>query len=254
VRHALFDRGRIGQRRRKVLRVESKVVEHRIVLVDAFLEFSEVRQFLEKFWVPRHDVTSDKVCRFEWLVADGASALFWVVDADVCLDETFVGGVAASGLGVSASDPADPCRADLLLPLLGSVLFQLDLVPREDDQLDLVIDIVRPSLLGPNVGLGIAVVSLAFDGATAVGTASLFIHVLHGDIRTNLFRVLGERTAQVPDALAVELFGVVSRCHAVIAPAARSIRFSRGLNLLAVLSLTYATRFGDKTTNDPTRF
>lgn len=112
MRHALFDRGRIGQRRRKVLRVESKVVEHRIVLVDAFLEFSEVRQFLKQFWVPRHDVTSDKVCRFEWLVADGASALFRVVDADVCLDETFVGGVATSELGLSASSRIRPTRTE----------------------------------------------------------------------------------------------------------------------------------------------
>ena len=112
MRHALFDRGRIGQRRRKVLRVESKVVEHRIVLVDPFLEFSEIRQFLEKFWMSRYDVTSDKVCRFERLVADGASALFRVVDADVCLDETFVGGVATSELGLSASSRIRPTRTE----------------------------------------------------------------------------------------------------------------------------------------------
>jgi hypothetical protein len=50
----------------------------------------------------RHNVPSDKLCRLEWLAADGAPALFGVVDADVCLDEAFVGGVAAGALGLSA--------------------------------------------------------------------------------------------------------------------------------------------------------
>lgn len=95
VRSVFIDRGRIAVDRREMLGVEGKVIEHRIVLVDAFLVFGGVWQIFEQLWMPGHDMTSDKLCCLEWLAADGASALFGVVYADIGVYQAFVRWVTA---------------------------------------------------------------------------------------------------------------------------------------------------------------
>ena len=77
-----------------MLRVESKIVEHGIVLVDPFLEFDKVGQVVGNLWVSGDDMSSDKLCCLEWLAADGASTLFGVIHTNVRLDDAFVRRVA----------------------------------------------------------------------------------------------------------------------------------------------------------------
>jgi hypothetical protein len=93
-RKSLIDRGRVIRSRGKMLGVESKVVEHGIVLVDSFLELDKVGQIVCNLRMPGDDMTSDEFCCLEWLVADRASALFGVINADVRLDDAFVWRIA----------------------------------------------------------------------------------------------------------------------------------------------------------------
>jgi hypothetical protein len=80
-------------RRRKMLGIKGEVVVHRIVFVETFFEFCRVRQVVRYFWMPRDDMSSDEFCRLEWFVAQSAAALFGIIDADMHIDDAFVGRI-----------------------------------------------------------------------------------------------------------------------------------------------------------------
>jgi hypothetical protein len=93
-RESLIDRSWIVRSWGKMLRVKSKVVEHRIVLVDPFLKLGKVGQVVGNLGVSGNDMSSDELCCLERLVTDSASALFGVINANVRVDDAFVRRVA----------------------------------------------------------------------------------------------------------------------------------------------------------------
>ena len=94
--HLLVDRARVNHGRWEVLRVQCEIVKRGVVLVDAVVEFLLVSQFRGEFWVSRNNVAENEFGSLERLVAQGASALFGVVHADVGFNELSVRGIAES--------------------------------------------------------------------------------------------------------------------------------------------------------------
>ena len=99
--------------------------------------------------------------------------------------------------------------------LFRSILFQFDLVSGQDDELDLVIHIVRPSFFSPDVGSMMTIVSLALGATAPIATISR-LDIFHDDVRTGFLQVQREGSTQVTNTLAVKFLCIIGRSDAVV--------------------------------------